>query len=198
MLFVHGLGSSKEGYRHRAVAVAEATGVVALAFDLSGHGSSSDYELYTPNDHVADVLAARSFLVGLPEVASDRIGISGASYGAYLSVLATGKASFERLLLRAPAVYADHDRSLPLAHRSRIYPIDQAADLFVTLENFGGDVMILQSEHDELVPPPVVKAYVDACGKAEFGVIRGASHALTEHAWDEEFTDYLIRWFDDL
>jgi len=90
VLFIHGLHSSQAGYRPRAEAVANRLGAVALTFDLSGHGASGgDRSSISIAEHLDDATAAYDRLLEGAEVDPGRIGVAGASYGAYLATLLT-------------------------------------------------------------------------------------------------------------
>ena len=114
-----------------------------------------------------------------------RVGVCAASYGAYLSALLVSRRPVERLLLRAPALYADDDLHTPLGRRRASRADVRAPVLFQGFAGFGGDIMVLESERDEFIPHAVVEAYLEAFPRARHDVIAGATHALTEPAWQD-------------
>jgi dipeptidyl aminopeptidase/acylaminoacyl peptidase len=102
VLFVHGQGSSQESYKHRAEVASASLEAVCLTFNLSGHGKDiGDSEEYSVVEHLDDVVAAFDFLASHPAVDRTRIGVCGASYGAYLAALLTAHRNFRSLILRA-------------------------------------------------------------------------------------------------
>lgn len=62
----------------------------------------------------------------------------------------------------------------------------------------GGEVLVLESGRDELIPHDVIEAYIAACPKAMHRVIPGATHALSKPAWNEVFVATITEWFADL
>jgi dienelactone hydrolase len=90
VILVHMLTRSRDDWQPVASRLAEA-GIAALAIDLRGHGTSGAGPASESGDlsiDVRDVQTARVYLKGRPDVATDRIGIAGASIGANLAVLA--------------------------------------------------------------------------------------------------------------
>jgi uncharacterized protein len=196
ILFVHGLHSSAAGYGSRADATAAALGATALLFDLSGHGrSEGDRAAMTPREHLGDTLAAYDALVAAEGVDPARVGVCGASYGGFLSALLVARRPVRRLLMRAPALYADEWLDRPLAaRRSHVTPAASAA--LDAVGAFEGDVLVLESERDEVIPHAAVEAYVAA--GAQHAVIAGATHRLSDPAWEAEFVRHLTEWFQPL
>lgn len=83
----HGLGSRKERHADFGAYVA-AQGLVALVFDLRGHGESEG----KLDDHVlGDVGAAVEYLSARPEVAGKAVGIRGSSLGGHLAIQAAAR-----------------------------------------------------------------------------------------------------------
>lgn len=63
---------------------------------------------------------------------------------------------------------------------------------------FAADVLIVESEHDDVIPHPVIANYVDAfrgAASLTHEVMRGADHALGERRARARYTALLARWF---
>ena len=200
ILFIHGLNSDQSGYRVRAETASNNLNVACLTFDLSGHGkqgSTVKLETLTPRDHLADLRSAYDELSGCSFVDPNRIGVCGASYGAYLAVLLTRQRRVKRLLMRAPAMYSDAEYSKPLtgSHKSRVTPESMAIS---SLATFAGETLILESERDESIPHEVITAYLRACPRAGHQVIAGATHVLTKPEWREQFMRIILAFFRGL
>ena len=198
ILFVHGSGSSQSGYRPRAEAAAERLGATCLTFDLSGHGASegSTGDL-SPRDHLADCRAAFDALAGLPDVEPDRIGVCGASYGAYLAALLIAERPVVSLLLRAPALYPDSE--LDRRSEARLSS-DETVETAAALRNvaaYGGPVLVLESEKDKSIPPEIVAAYLSAARDARHETIPEAEHELREEPWRRAFVEAIVSWFGE-
>lgn len=189
LLFVHGYASDRRGYVTRATAVRERLGITCLAFDLGGHGESpGELRELTREDHAADVVAAYDALAATEGV--ERIGVCGASYGAYLACVLLGERPVRRLMLRAPALYVDGER-----HLRELIDVDRA---LANLRDFDGPTLVLESERDEVIARASVEAYLAAARHGTHHVIPGATHALTEPSWNAAFIDEIVAWFDDI
>ena len=198
VLFVHGLGSSRATNVERADAVCRAHAATCLAIDLGGHGDSTGrLTQMTPRRNLADVVAAHDLLASRPGVDPARIGVCAASYGAYLSVLLTALRPVQRMLLRAPALYADDCFDEGLSGRQ---PGDAATapTPLAHLALFQGPVAIVESERDEVIASSTIATWLAALPTAAHRVQRGAQHALTDPAWRAEFEQVVGEFFAGL
>lgn len=206
MLFAHGWGGSREQYLRRASAVAE-LGYLCLTFDLRGHARREDQrETVSRAANLRDLLAAYDLLAAQPGLHPSAIGVVGSSYGAYLAAIMTSLREVRWLALRAPALYKDADWERPKVqlnqdpdfaeYRKRaIAPEDNRA--LQACAAFRGDVLIVESEHDDTVPHQVIENYFAACKSARsrtHRLIKGADHGVTDAAWQRESTAYLVDW----
>jgi pimeloyl-ACP methyl ester carboxylesterase len=195
ILFLHGLNSSHAGYVARAEAAAVELGAVSMTFDLSGHGASSgDFYSLSIADHLDDALAAYDRLLEEREVDPGRIGVAGASYGAYLAALLTARRPVARLALRVPALYADADMSVPVRARSGAGPADAAYD---ALRRFAGAVLLVESGNDPL-SARTVPIYREASPQARHTLMKDAVHELRTPEEREQFLTTLLTFFRDL
>jgi pimeloyl-ACP methyl ester carboxylesterase len=114
------------------------------------------------------------------------------------------------LALRAPAIYKDRDWGLPKRklhldpdfghYRMRAHPAgdNRALD---ACAHFHGDVLVVESQHDVIVPHPVIASYVGAFTNARsltYRLIEGADHGLTQERWKQAYTDLLITWLKEM
>jgi uncharacterized protein len=198
LLFIHGLHSTQAGYGPRAQRAAETLGATTLTFDLGGHGESEgDPHAVTPRENLADAILAHDALAATAGVDPDRIGVCGASYGGYLAALLTAQRTPARLLIRAPALYPDDRLDLPLGHRGAL-PEAPHSQAVAALNAFDGEVLVLESEHDEVVPHAMVQAYVGAGDHVQHALMRGIGHRLATPAAEAEFVDRVLEWFAPL
>jgi pimeloyl-ACP methyl ester carboxylesterase len=204
MLFVHGWGGSQEQYLARAREMT-ALGCICLTFDLRGHALDEPRrESVTREDNLCDVLAAYDLLVSQRQVDPTAIAIVGSSYGGYLAALLTSMRPVRWLGLRAPALYRDEDwliakrqldRNDLAAYRSRRVQIAENRAL-AACAAFRGDVLVVESEHDDIVPHPTSASYIAAFEHARsitHRVIDGADHGLSEPEHQQEYTSLLVR-----
>jgi uncharacterized protein len=206
VLFVHGWGGSQQQYAERACKLA-AIGCACLTFDLRGHAQTrSQHESVTREDNLADVVAAYDVLAAHPNVDTTRMAVVGSSYGGYLAAILTSLRPVRWLALRAPALYKDSEwslakrqlktrQSLDAYRLQRVRPEESRA--LRACSDFTGDVLIVESQNDAIIPPPVVINYRDACIRAHavtHKVLQGADHALSDVACQRAYTDTLVDW----
>ena len=210
VLFVHGWGGSQEQYRARAREIA-ALGCVCLTFDLRGHARTEpQQETVTREDNLDDVLAAYDLLARHPAVDRESIAIVGSSYGGYLAAIVTTVRPVRWLALRVPALYPDAGWDLP---KKRLHKVDDlrayrqrqihAAEnrALRACAGFAGDVLVIESEHDDIVPHPTIESYLDACKHAHsltYRVIEGADHGLTKKPAQRAYTALLVNWMTEM
>jgi pimeloyl-ACP methyl ester carboxylesterase len=179
----------------RARRAVEELGAVCLTFDLSGHGASGgERGAFSLADHLDDVTAAYDRLLE-ERVDPERIGVCGASYGGYLGAVLTDRRRVRRLLIRAPALYSDDHWEVRLAARSRETRVPPDSRALRALRGFAGEVLVIESGRDEVIPPEWIAAYREAALHAEHLRMPEATHALVEPAWQEEFLAALIEFF---
>ena len=196
VLFVHGQRSSQEGYEHRARSVSHNLGAVCFTFDLSEHGhDAANFDRYSGYDHLDDVVAAFDCLASQRALDRARIGVCGASYGGYLAALLTAHRAVKRLILRAPSL-VENIHSPPWQQRpSPSSEVPERFDSLSVLRCYGGQVLVIESEKDEIIPASHIAAYLRVSSHAERRIIHEATHALLEARWDEEFISAIVEWF---
>jgi pimeloyl-ACP methyl ester carboxylesterase len=198
VLFVHGLGSDRQTNIERAEALTAAHGTTCLAIDLRGHGASAGrLSEVTPAQNLADVVAGYDYLAQHADVDPARIGLCGASYGAYLSVLAAGERQAARIMLRAPALYSDDGVHATLGRR-RLGDETSARGFLSVLTGVESPVMLVESERDEVIPHAVVQTYRTGLPGIQHVVLADAAHALTEPAWRAAYEHLVVDFFAEL
>jgi pimeloyl-ACP methyl ester carboxylesterase len=210
VLFVHGWGDSKEQDLARAREMA-GLGCVCLTFDLRGHvGTVRRQETVTREENLRDVLAAYDRFIALWAIDPKAIAVVGISYGGYLATLLTALRPVRWLALRAPALYKDAGWDLPkrklhqdpefAAYRRRELPPDDNRALRAC-SAYRGDVLIVESGNDEVVPHPAIASYVTAFSNAHSlttRVIESADHALSDQQWQRAYTSILVTWLSEM
>ncbi|HEX2826331.1 MAG TPA: alpha/beta fold hydrolase [Burkholderiales bacterium] len=210
VLCVHGWGGSQQQYLARAREIA-ALGCVSLTFDLRGHARTEPQQSsVSREDNLNDSLAAYDELVDHPAVDAESIAVVGSSYGGYLAALLTTLRPVRWLALRVPALYEDDGWDLPKkqlhkvsdlhAYRRRpVRPSENRA--LAACAMFKGDVLIVESENDDIVPHRTIENYVEACTHAHsltYRVISGADHGLTQPAMQRAYTELVVSWLTEM
>ena len=199
LLFLHGLESDQEGYQNRAKVTTAAIGATCLTFDLGGHGRSGGaLGKLRPLDHLADAVNAYDELATGNGVDAERVGVCGASYGAFLACLLAAERRVHKLLLRAPALYDDNAVTRLLTTSPRSSGLAGPYRALDVVAGFAGRVLVVESERDETIPHSVIQAYLETRPDARHEILAGATHALTDPRWNEAFIEEIVGWFADL
>ena len=210
ILFVHGWGGSQQHDLRRAREAA-ALGCMCMTFDLRGHERFALMrETVTRQQNLEDLLAAYDRFVSLPDVDSQSIMLVGISYGGYLAALVSELRQVRWLALRSPALYKDEDWDVPKFELRNRWDLPAYRSTVVTAEHnralkaytgFQGDVLLVEAEHDEIVPHQVAENYRKAFTKAKSltsRVIGGADHGLVRKEDQRAYTKMLIAWITEM
>jgi dienelactone hydrolase len=210
VLFVHGWGGSQQQYLARAREIA-ALGCVCLTFDLGGHaGTQPQRETVSRESNLRDLLAAYDVLADHPHVDRSAVAVVGSSYGGYLAAILTTLRGVKWLALRVPALYIDSGWELPKlqlhkaqdlhSYRRRLVPAETNRALRACAA-FKGDVLLVESERDDIIPPEVITSYREACVQVRsltYRCIGGADHGLTDDASQRAYTALLTQWLGEM
>jgi dienelactone hydrolase len=210
VLFVHGWGGSQEQYLSRAREVA-ALGCVCLTFDLRGHAlTRPQFETVSREQNLADVLAAYDTLLRRPYVDPEAVAVVGSSYGGYLAAILTSMRPVKWLALRAPALYMETGWQRPKlmlhkeqdlhTYRGRLVPPDDNRAL-KACGAFEGDMLLIQSECDTIIPKAVLSSYRAAATQTRsltFRCLSGADHGLTAESAQRAYSTVLVGWLKEM
>lgn len=209
ILFVHGWGGSQERDMLRGRHIA-GLGCVCLTFDLRGHEKTLvQKQTITREQNLQDILAAYDRLVEHPSTDPDRIAVIGTSYGGYLATILTTLRPVRWLAMRVPALYWDEQWQIPKQQldrerlmqyrQTRLGPQNNRA--LAACADFAGDVLIVESEHDEHVPHTTIMNYRSAFQQAHsmtHRIIDGADHSLSSERCQQAYTSILTSWISEM
>jgi len=209
VLFIHGWGGCQERDLGRAQQIA-ALGCICLTFDMRGHMRTEALrQTVTREQNLADAVAAYDHLRAQPHVDPDAILVVGASYGGYLAAILSSLRPVKWLALRVPALYRDQDWDAPKRslsrkvlddYRSRVLEPDDNRALRAC-RDFTGDVLIVESGHDHLVPHPAIVSYRNALRHTHsvtYRIIDQADHALSSPDCQQAYTSMLLSWTTEM
>lgn len=205
ILALFGFSSSKTRNSDFLLALGEKSGMNILAIDLSGHGDSPfNLDETRPGQHILEAIEAFDWLTAQHPQA--KITVLGTSYGGYLAAYLTRYRSFDKLVLRTPAIYIPSDLySLqPLIDRdytSNVYRKDKqmVADhpLFKQASVFSGSTLLVVHEMDEDVPIETTDVYKNMFS-AEVYVAPGFKHSMRDASNPPEgvqsYQNFLASW----
>lgn len=209
VLFVHGWGGSQERDLARARGIA-GLGCVCLTFDLRGHQKASARQnTVSRAENMRDLLTAYDRLVRHPAIDSSNVAVVGTSYGGYLATILTTRRPVKWLSLRVPSLYRDAGWHLPKRQLSR-EDLTQYRSTFIRPEHnralaacaaFRGDVLLVESEFDHLVPHTTIMSYRSAFRLSHsmtHRIIDDADHSLSSPASQHAYTSILLTWFTEM
>lgn len=209
VLFVHGWGGSQQRDLERSRGLA-GLGAVCLTFDLRGHERTiAQQQLVSREDNLQDILAAYDLLASHPHIDPNAIAVVGSSYGGYLSAILTTLRPVRWLALRVPALYRDEGWELPKRQLDRKDLAEYRSQRVSHYENralaachaFEGDVLLVESEHDALIPHATIMSYRAAFQKTHsltHRIVDGADHALSNEISQQTYTGMLTNWVTEM
>ncbi len=205
LLLVPGWDDGREQYRGLASELSSRGWICRMVDVPNPSWSAAQRQTVTREDNLQDLLHAYDAFACDAAVLADTITLVGVSYGGYLAAFASAMRPVRRLVLRAPALYRDEGwtlskeqldkEDLSVYRLLRLRPQDNRA--LAACSAFRGEVLIVESGHDDTVPHPVIENYRSAfeharCIDAE--VLEGADHALSHPDWQRDFRLRLLAW----
>jgi uncharacterized protein len=211
VLFIHGWTSGQDRNFPYAEKICE-LGYVCMTFDLRGHGiSEGKLETLTTEDFLNDVISAYDYLVEFKNIDKENIIVVGSSFGSYLGAILTSKRKISNLVLRVPAYIPDEGFDLPQINfakkpeivewQSKVLLPDALLPLR-SIRNFKGNILIVESENDTLIPHQTILNYINAVinkTKLTYILMKGANHSISRDPIKvKEYCVILRKWFKDI
>lgn len=209
ILFVHGWTSERERSFQYAKSLAD-LGYICMLFDMRGHGSSEgNINTTLTKEFLDDVLAAYDYLVDVDGVEKENISVVGSSFGGYLAAILTSKRNVKNLSMRVPADYANDEFDKPKMQTSggenpeifawRSQPRKPGETFALdAISKFSGDVQIIESEKDDVVPHQIMENFANAIkdkSKLTHVVVKNAPHSIQDGLFKDEVNRLLVSWF---
>ncbi len=203
VIFYHGRGSNRGRYLEISKKLAE-KGIMALAFDFRGCGESDGvFKDQTQRMGIDDARAGLEFLLK-QNVDKDRIGVMGTSFGGFVAAIIVPEFEFiKSIVLRVPAVYPNEVLDMHVKLISDLSKIEKekwlASIAYDGISKFKGNLLVIQSEKDEVVKDWIVKNYYDkaiSSRNKKLVIQKGAGHDLRENPSAlNEFYTLTFNWF---
>lgn len=204
LLVLPGFKSSKARQEGLTSALVKQTSSSALVIDYSGHGESP-FKLneLTPAQNFLEVITAFDWLVeNYPDM---MISVAGSSYGGFLATQLTKYRVFEKLVLRAPAIYPSnffYDNFGGIdSNANRDYRADaqnyKDHPLLRRASKFKGNVLVVTHELDEICPKPSTDAFIRAFS-ADSWQAEGLEHSIRASSHEEikEYQTKIADWLN--
>ncbi len=168
----------------------------------------ADKRAAVSRDHTLhQVLEDYMNLAAVRGVARSRLALLGFSYGGYMATFLAAAKPSRLLVLRSPAIYPDGDWSVPKEslerdelrqYRSHVLAPDQNRSLWCCAQ-FMGDVLLIDSGRDAIIPPQVIASYERAFRSVRSMTrytLPDADHELSRPAWQREYHNVVAEWLN--
>jgi len=197
VFYLHGYGSSCS----RQLQLAAALSGLGIAFGCFDFPPSEQGE--TLDTRIGMAQSTMNTLYDIPEIDANRIGLCGSSMGAYVAAILMRRfQSTKAVVLRAPVMYLDHWKMLPLQQLPPPAPLSALQrsnpEPLRNIAGFRGHFLIIVSELDIVADPEVADLCLacarNAASRAKI-VIHGAPHTLLEPRHRSQFVNYVSSWF---
>jgi esterase/lipase len=206
LLSLIGWTSNRKKYNDILSVIVKDTGMSALVFDYSGHGDSPFDVMQTrPAQHFLEVICVFDRL--REQYPHAKITVMGTSYGGFMATQLTKYRAFDKLVLRAPAIYMpsdfytlngainnDEGWAAKDAYRKDVTALSQHP-LLARAADFSGKTLVVVHENDELVPRPTTDAYIKAFN-ADTHIAKGFPHSTRSVSRDQiiEYQNAISEW----
>lgn len=198
LLFLYGYSSSRINQTELATAISDQTNATIIIPEYAGHGTSS-YSLdeVSPAFHFLEVITVFDWII--KTYPSAKISVMGSSYGGFLATQLTKYRKFDKLVLRASAIYRPSDFYTICSDLDRdwtrdVFRKDVEAlakhPLLARASDFKGKTLVVVHENDDVVPAETTNAFIKAFS-AEVYIAKGFPHALSDPTTPKEkFPEY--------
>ena len=187
LLVLIGFASNKAKYCDFARKLQAVTGASVLVLEYSGHGDSPfDLGEISPAQHFLEVIAAFDWLKD--QYPDESIGVLGTSYGGFMATQLTKYRTFDKLVLRVPALYPPdvfYDKLKTFENTNHFQSYRSATPelenhpLLKRASEFSGKTLVVTHELDDICPPNETGAFTRAFN-AETWEQPGFKHGLSE------------------
>jgi uncharacterized protein len=203
-----GWTSNRKKYNDILSAICSKTGKSALVFDYTGHGDSPfDVNTTRPAQHFLEVICVFDWLK--EKYPNANITVMGTSYGGFLAVQLTKYRTFDKLVLRVPAIYKPSDFytlngiinseegwTAKDAFRRDVKALE-GHPLLTRASSFKGKTLVVVHEKDEQVPKETTDAFIKAF-KADVFIANGFQHSIAEQSKEKiyEYQTHISDWLE--
>lgn len=203
ILMSHGLEGSKDGSKWRFLSPRfYDEGFASLRFNYRGCGgverSEGESEDTTLTGRIKDYKAALDYLE-TAKVDLKRLGVIGSSFGGMVALAAEDKRVKAIIIMATPSRFPlPRSKGLFFAPKVKgdFYQDLQAYDLCQSIKRASCPILIIQGEHDELVPmESTYELYENANEPKRLEILEGAEHRLNNPKHLERIATLSLEWF---
>jgi len=219
VIICHGLSSSKDsGYRKKINQFLEQFKIVALRFDLAGHGESQGkFAEVTVSQGIKDIEAALKYLKSLEFIDKKRFGLMGVSLsGGQIPFIAAKDKSIKAVVLFAPAIdfptirlerwkkqkFEDWKRNGFIWYKPKMklnysFHLDSKKRVgYKIAPQIKAATLVIQGDKDDVVPLRYVKNFFSKLKSIKkLAVIKNGGHNITDMPYENQVINLTVSWF---
>lgn len=208
ILFVNGWTNKKHNSYQYAKSLSK-LGFLCFLFDMRNHSkNNANRNMLSNKDFLDDVLIAYDLLHSMDEVDKENISAIGLSFGGYLVTLLSSKRKLINIVLQVPADYPNElfespvklssDKNPEVAKWRKQRKTHKESSALEAIHNFNGDILIIESELDNVIPHQTIKSYLDCINdkkKLRYVIMKGAPHISKRREFKNEVEKIKVDWF---
>ncbi|NWK77525.1 S9 family peptidase [Aquitalea sp. LB_tupeE] len=185
LLLLHGAGNGQRAPFLPLRQTLQQQDIASTAFDFVGHGETGGSLMGSSlahRVHQAKLVLAASGLHTQP------LALLGSSMGAYIAIRLLSEIQCSHLILQVPGVYTPAAFTVPFgpAFSTVLRQPDswQKSDAWDRLAGFRGHLLLVEAEHDAVIPRALTERLYASATKAKSRsrlLIDGAGHLLAAH-----------------
>jgi len=177
-----------------------------MTIALRGMGSAGDLKTLTRADFLKDIITGYDYLTEVDGVDKTRISVAGESFGAYMACILSTKRAVKSIALRVPTDFPNEgfDNTpqekfaglLSQEWKMQEHHFTESRAL-QGLHDFQGNILVVASERDEIVPYQTTKNYLNAIresAKIKYHLMTGIGHALINPIKLYQFMRFQTEW----
>lgn len=155
-----------------------------MAFDFTGVGNSEGVlEETNLSTRLEDARVAFETFWKTASIDLDHMYIMGVSMGAPIAIQLVAEYQCKGLIMASPAAYSrrawDENFGEPFSKVIRTEEGWKDTKEFETLRSFSGETLLVYSEHDDVIPAPILETYDEIIGSKDgTRLVLNASHAF--------------------
>ncbi|KUK97111.1 MAG: Hydrolase of the alpha/beta superfamily-like protein [Parcubacteria bacterium 32_520] len=209
VILFHGFGGTKTEAHFMFVKLSRLlakNGIASVRFDFRGSGDSEGkFEDMTILEEVSDAKIIYDFTANMKEINKNRIGIVGWSFGGAVGVILSGKMK-ERIkclvlwssagdIGKIPKASFDFISTRGLLVGEKFYKELSNLSIYNYAKEYRGNVLIVHSKKDELVPLETALKYKDIYGKrAKLFLLEESDHAFRNVEWESRVLEETLKF----
>lgn len=200
VIFFHGSGSTGETYFESSERLVK-KGILAFMFNFRGCGiSDGNFSEQTIGMGIEDAKAGLKKFLALGDLDKNRIGVAGSSFGGFIAAFLLTELDFKSVALIVPAAYSPSQmNTLHTDDKTALKKDYEKSISYKNIQNFRNNLLIVQSELEDILPERMVEKYVEmgtSAKRREHLILKNAKHRIKLNPEAKTILlDKLTSWF---